>query len=102
MSPESRVLVVLAIIISGLAGLGGAGAGAGGGVGVGAGVGAGAGAGAGAGVGVGTGAGAAQDVRANPAIRTAVANIAETVTILLIPGFLQLLEFGNILLLLYH
>ena len=41
MSPESRVLVVLAMIISGLAGFGGVGAGAGAGAGVGAGAGAG-------------------------------------------------------------
>jgi hypothetical protein len=73
MSPESRVLVVLAMIISGLAGFGGGvgagvgvgvGIGAGVDVGVGAGVGVGIGAGAGAGVGVGTGASVAQPTMA--------------------------------------
>ncbi len=67
MSPESRVLVVLAIIISGLAGFGNAVAG---GV-VGAGVGFGAGDGAGVGVGVdaGTGVGAAQPAKDKAATR---------------------------------
>ena len=56
MSPESRVLVVLAIIISGLAGLGGVGVGVAVGVGFGAGDGDGAGAGDAAGAGCGDGA----------------------------------------------